>query len=185
VLARRRAGASRNALAGYAGLAGTGLIIVLLLHDQTARAVLYRDLGALLAAGAAGVAAGVRVGQRYARRPAQRWRRPLLAAAFSLGNCVAAFALLGGASGLPVTSIGMLGGGLLTGLLLAAAVADVRDDACGVLGAACGGACAGSLLTALFLVPFAGLPAACLAFAVLAFPAAIAVWPAAAAGPES
>ncbi len=179
VFARRRATASRRALAGYAGLAGTSLAIVLMLHDQTVRAVLYRDLGALLAAGVAGLAIGAGAGERDRRHPAQRWRRSVLAVGSSFWSCVIAVALLSGASGLLVTVMGLLGTGVLTGLLLVAVVADVGDDACTVLGVAWGGGCAGSLLTALFLVPFAGLPAACLAIAVLAFPAAIAVWPSA------
>ncbi len=177
VIARRRAGASRNVFAAYAGLAGAGMTIILLLHDQAARPYLYRDLGALLAVGAAGVAIGLGAGGRYANRPAPRWRRPALAAAFSLWNCVTAFGLLGGGSGLPFTAAGLLGTGILVGLLLAAAVADVDDDTGAALGAAAAGGCLGSTLAALLLVPFAGLPAAGLAFAVLAFPAAIAVWP--------
>jgi hypothetical protein len=92
---------------------------------------------------------------------------------------VAAFAMLAGASGATFTVAGLLGTGLLTGLLLAAAVADSRDDARATMAAACLGGAGGALLAALFLVPFAGLPAASLAFAVLAFPAVVAVWPAA------
>jgi spermidine synthase len=179
ILARRRAGATGRLLAGYAGLAGTGLTMVLLLHDQTARGVLYRDLGAALAVGALGLALGTWLGERQGRQPAQRWRRPVLAAGTSFWNCVVAFAMLAGAGGLIFTALGVLGTGLLTGLLLTAAVADGREDARATLAAAALGGAGGVLLAALFLVPFAGLPAAALAVAVLAFPAVVAVWPAA------
>ncbi len=177
VLARRSAAGRRTWLAAYAGLAGLSLEIVLILNDQTVRGLLYRDLGLLLTLFMLGLAAGARLGEAYGRRPASPWRRPGLVAAVSLWSFLLAFALLAAEGGLVVSATELVVTGLLTGLLFAAAAARTGNQVGGVYAADLIGGAIGCLLTSLFLVPFAGLPAACVAVAVLAFAAAMAVWP--------
>jgi spermidine synthase len=177
VLSRPRPALSRAWFAGYAGLAGMGLEIVIVLHDQTVRGVLYQDLGLLLTLFMVGLAAGALTGQTYAQRPNQRWRWPVLVAALSGWSCAMAFALERGASGLIFSGASLLVTGVLVALIFAAAAAAVRDDAGPVYAADVLGGGIGGVVTSLLLVPFAGLPVACLVIAALGLPAAVAIWP--------
>ena len=177
LLARRRPGPRRDALAAYAGLAGAGMSAILMLHDQTGRAMLTRDLGAFLAVVIAGTAAGARVGGRVDPQARRIWWRPALVTVFSFWNGGLGFAMLAGASGVAFTSLALAVTGWLAGATFAAAGADAVAPGRAVVVAACLGVAAGMLVTGLFLVPFAGLAATALALAVLAFPAAVAVWP--------
>jgi spermidine synthase len=177
ILSRSRPALRRAWFAGYAGLAGMGLEIVIVLHDQTGRGVLYRDLGLLLTLFMVGLAAGALAGQTYARRPDGRWRWPVLVAALSGWSCALAFVLERGASGLLFSGAVLLVTGMLVALIFAAAAAAVRQDAGPVYAADVLGGGIGGVVTSLLLVPFAGLPVACLVIAALALPAAVAIWP--------
>lgn len=177
VFARRRSGPRRDALAAYAGLSGAGMAAVLLLHDQAGRAMLTRDLGALVAALIAGAAVGALAGFRIDPHAGRTWWRPALVTACSFWSCGLAFALLAGASGAVFTVAALSMAGWFAGAMYAAARADAGAWGHAVVVAASLGAAGGTLATGLFLVPFAGLAAAALGLAVLAFPAAVAVWP--------
>lgn len=171
--ARRRWAAPAAALA--AGCAGAGLEVAALAAYQAARGSLYAEIGLVLAAFMAGGAGGAALGRRLAGagRP-----RALAAAlgALALVALAAAGAALPGLDGLP--------GGLLWAGLVAAAGAGVGAVfalaaaqpeaprpgavyAADLVGAAAGG------LAAVAAVPWAGLPAAALAAALVVLPAAL------------
>ncbi len=176
VLSRRRPAARRAWLAGYAGFAGMGLEIVVVLHDQTVRGLLFRDLGLLLTLFMIGLAVGAMAGQTFARRPEPPWRRLVLVVALAVWSCALALALARGASGLVFSGTALLVTGVLVASCFAAAAAAVRDDAGPVYAADVLGGGIGGVLTSLVLVPFLGLPAACVVLGALAWPAVVVVW---------
>ncbi len=152
-----------------------GLEIVIVLHDQTVRGVLYQDLGLLLTLFMVGLALGAMAGETYVRRPERRWRWPVLVVALAGWSGALAFALDRGASGLVFSGAALLVTGALVALCFAAAAAAVRDDAGPVYAADVLGGGIGGVLASLVLVPFVGLPAACVVVGALALPAAVAV----------
>lgn len=178
---RRRLGASATLVTGYAGLASVVLTAVVLLDHQIQHGTLYRDLGPLLALVALGAAAGVWLAgawtPRRTDRPADgRWRLPILHVLLSIWSFVVTLGLLLGKH--PAAPFLWLAGIGLLAAMIDATVARLGD-----LGpdrrraAVLTGGAVGALLAAVLLLPFSGLPATALTVAVLAFPAALSIWP--------
>ena len=186
LLLRRRYGAPLVMVAFYAGLARAVLVCTLLLYHQTQQGTLYRDLGFLLAVAGLGHACGSWLartrlpGARRGEAPGQstigRWRLPVLLVLLSLWSfVVTARILLGSAPA--ATVLWLAGSGLVAALVLAACM-DMRQVAARrlIIADLAGGGW-GALLAALLLLPFNGLAATALTVTVLAFPAALSIWP--------
>jgi SAM-dependent methyltransferase len=178
---RRRLGAAATLVMGYTGLATVVLAGVLMLDHQIQRGTLYRDLGPLLALVALGAATGIRLGDlwplRRTGRPTDgRWRLPILHVLISIWSFLVTLGLLLGQHPL-APLLWLLGTGLLAAMI-GATVARLGDLQPGRRRTAVlTGGGLGALLAAVLLLPFSGLPATALTVAVLAFPAALSIWP--------
>jgi tetrahydromethanopterin S-methyltransferase subunit F len=175
-LLRRRRGASGTIVAGYAGLAAMVLTSVLLLHHQTLRGVLYRDLGVLLTLFMMGQAGGAWLGTCLAGRTPGRWRLAGLVVVLSLWSFLVTVGLQLGAS-FGANLVWLTGTGVVTAMIFAGATCRPGADLGRLYAADLTGGCCGALVAALLLIPFSGLPITTLTVAALAFPAALAVWP--------
>ncbi len=191
---RRRREEPLLLVAGYVGLARGITISALLLYHQTQHGTLYRDIGFLLALVGLGQASGAwlrslrvpwRRGPRTVSDPAfGRWRLPVLLVLLSFWTFLVSLRLLLG-SGPAALGGWLLGTGLLAMLALAACAARSRVEPQRLLAADLAGGAGGTLLAALLLLPFNGLAATALTVTVLAFPAALSVWPLPGAGTDS
>ncbi len=152
-----------------AGFAGMVLQSAFLLDYQAGRGVLFGHLGVLLAAFMGGLAAGAwAAGSRPAGASSAR-RRVLLTLAGGL-LCAGASGLfsLGGAPGLPLSSLLLFACGSLTGALYPSALSLAGEArGAGLYAADVAGGFAGALLGGLLLLPFLGLPASAAALALL------------------
>ncbi len=167
----RRRGGGAGAAVALAGFCGMAVELSLILYCQEQRGVIYHEVGALLTAFMAGLAAGAPAGARLV----SRW--PGRALGIGLALCAAAaLACAGLMLLLPAGAVLPLWAGALCLACLglgvgscyapaAAALARTRDS-----GAAAaysyawdlGGAAAGALLAATFILPALGLPGTCL-----------------------
>jgi len=178
---RRRGRARRALVVGLGGGAGLVLEAVLLLHYQLQHGVLYLDLGLLLMAFMAGIALGGWLAEPLARFAGPRGTRSGAALAF-LALGIYGLTRLEIAPGLLVTAGLQLATGAGATLLFALAAMGERgqqEQLAGTLLAAdlLGGALA-SVVTALVLVPWLGIPGTALVGVVLAAVAAVlARWP--------
>jgi spermidine synthase len=159
--------ARRASLVAVAGLLGMVLEAVLILGYQTARGVLYQDLGLLLAAFMAGLAAGaagLSAWDRTGTRPSGLPRSVgfVLLLGFAL-LCVALASLVeaGALASLPLTAALLFAAGLLVAAVFAYGSLrgrpDQRDVVAPLYAADLLGGCLGSLVASLLLVPVLGL----------------------------
>lgn len=183
---RRGAAGVAIALAGFGGMA-VELSLILLCQEQ--RGVVYHEVGALLTAFMVGMAAGAPAGAWLQRR----WPRRALGIGLGAGAAAALLAagLMGlGSSGAPLPLIAFLlvlaCSGLGTGACYAPATAAMANpfSSPGASGQAAaysyawdlGGAAAGALLAAAFILPLLGLPTTCLLCAALCAGYSLPLW---------
>ncbi len=175
LVVRRRRSVSLAAVSGFAGLAGAMLAVVLLMHLQVRGGTLARDLGWLVAILVAGRGAAPWL---LPRREAVvgRWRMPGLLVLLSVGSFLITLGLF---AGLPHVAVALALGatGAVTAAVARAAATCPAARPGRLVAAELGGAALGTVIAALLLIPFSGLPATALTVAALAFPAAVTVWP--------
>ena len=175
VLSRRWPLLRRSILAALAGFIGMVLEIVLILHYQTSRGVLYQDLGLLLTLFMAGLALGSAAIHRRARRSASPSRLTgswLVGAMVALNLVTASLLGAGLIRGLIETALLLLACGFLVAAVFAYASLHRRPDQRSVISplyaADLLGGCVGSLVASLILVPLAGLTGTALVMAIIA-----------------
>jgi hypothetical protein len=174
-LLRRSDPARRLARMAVAGFAGMALESVLLLRFQSVRGALFQDLGLLLTAFMAGLAAGAGLARRAGATARPDAGRGLLVLLAALGLLLAFELRAGLGGGLFTTALGLALAGALVGALLAetsAAGFARREQAMALYAADLAGACVGSLLASLLLIPVLGLATTALATAALCLAAA-------------
>ncbi len=175
LVVRRRRPAALAAVAGFAGLAAAMLAVVLLMHLQVRSGTLARDLGWLVALLAAGRGAAPWLLPRQSP-VVGRWRMPGLLVVLSLGSFLVTLGLFAGLSDVVVALL-LAATGALTAAVARAATTCPGARSGRLLAAELGGAALGTVIAALLLIPFSGLPATAMTIAALAFPAAVTVWP--------
>jgi spermidine synthase len=161
---RRRSVLRRSLLAAVAGLVGMVLEAILLLSFQSARGVLYQDLGLLLTMFMAGLALGATALDRWASRPAGLTRPTgglLLLGLASLSGLLAWLLSVGAVASLWATSLLLLACGFLVAGLFAYASLHRRPNQIAavspVYAADLLGGSVGSLVASLVLIPVVGL----------------------------
>jgi len=168
VLARRRLATRRAVMAGLAGCAGMLVECALLLEYETRSGVLYRDLGLLMTAFMAGLAVGAAAVGRAGG--SARSRGLTIGAFVALALAAAAWLGTGSPGGIAATALLLFGCGFLVGAVVAHAALLRRAEQVRVVSPVYAadllGGCVGSLLAALVLIPFLGLPATAFAAAV-------------------
>ncbi len=168
LVVRSRPSARRVSLVAVAGFLGMLLEAVLILGYQTARGVLYQDLGLLLAAFMAGLAAGAaavsawfRLGDRAPISP--RYLGPALLLTFALlGLALARLVEAGALASLPLCAALLFASGFLVAAVFAFQGLhhnpEQRPLVAPLYAADLLGGCLGSLAASLFLIPILGLP---------------------------
>jgi spermidine synthase len=169
-LLRRSDPARRLVRMAVAGFAGMALESVLLLRFQSVRGALFQDLGLLITAFMAGLAAGSGIACRVGTTARPRAGAGLLLSLSALSLLLAFELRAGLGGGLPTTAAGLaLAGALVGGLLAETSAAGFarKEQAIALYAADLAGACLGSLLASLLLIPVLGLAATALATAAL------------------
>jgi len=168
LVVRSRPSARRVALVAVAGFLGMLLEAVLILGYQTARGILYQDLGLLLAAFMSGLAAGAAVVSAWFRagdRAAvpRRYLGPALLLTFALlGVALARLVEVGALASLPLCAALLFASGFLVAAVFAQQSLhrhpEQRPLVAPLYAADLLGGCLGSLAASLFLIPILGLP---------------------------
>lgn len=174
-LLRRSDPARRLLRMAVAGFAGMSLECVLLLRFQSVRGALFQDLGLLITAFMAGLAAGAGLAGRVGALERPRAGRGLLLGLGTLALLLAFGLRAGAGGGLPTTALSLALAGALVGGLFAETSATGfarREQAIALYAADLAGACLGSVLASLVLIPLLGLAATALTMAALCLLAA-------------
>jgi len=173
-----RAQFRRIALAATAGLLAMVMEGLVILAYQSARGVLFQDLGLLLGLFMLGLAAGAMMGDaRDAGSDFAIRGRRLLMGASAVAAITALLLQFNLAGSLVLSVLLLMAAGFSTGALFAVASGADRSDMVSRVGSLYGadlaGGCVGALATSLVLAPLLGLPFTALLFALLGLGLAI------------